>query len=79
MLEGFLEAVLERARGYCPPAKAALAVGRIKRSVVSGLEMDFHSHLALERELQQQLFASRDAKEGFNAFNEKRPPELEGR
>ena len=53
--EGFLEAVLERARGFCPPHKAAKAVGAIKRSVVSGLEMSFEGHLALERELQQQL------------------------
>lgn len=77
--ENFLEAVIERAQQYCPPHKASKAVGHIKRSVVSGLEMSFESHLALERELQQQLFKSADAKEGFNAFNEKRKPEFEGR
>ena len=77
--EGFLDAVLEKAKTYCPPHKASKAVGLIKRSVVSGLEMSFESHLALERELQQQLFKSRDAGEGFAAFNEKRPPAFEGR
>jgi len=77
--DGFLEAVLERAQQYCPPHKASKAVGLIKRSVVSGLEMSFESHLALERELQQQLFKSADATEGFKAFNEKRKPEFEGR
>jgi enoyl-CoA hydratase/carnithine racemase len=77
--EGFLDAVLERARSYCPPGKASLAVGAIKRSVVSGLEMSFESHLTLERELQQQLFKSADAAEGFKAFTEKRDPRFEGR
>jgi enoyl-CoA hydratase len=76
---GFLEAVLEKARGYCPPGKASLAVGLIKRSVTSGSEMGFHEHLALERELQQRLFAGRDAAEGFAAFNDKRAPRFEGR
>lgn len=77
--EDFLAAAIEKAKQFCPPHKASLAVGHIKRSVVSGLEMDFASHLALERELQQQLFKSHDASEGFAAFNEKRPPRFEGR
>ena len=77
--QAFLEAVIEKAQTFCPPHKASMAVGRIKRSVVSGLEMSAESHLALERELQQRLFASRDATEGFTAFTEKRPPAFEGR
>jgi len=76
---GFLDAVLEKARGYCPPAKASLAVGLMKRSVASGADMGLHEHLALERELQQRLFAGRDAAEGFAAFSEKRAPRFEGR
>ncbi|MED5330744.1 MAG: enoyl-CoA hydratase/isomerase family protein [Planctomycetota bacterium] len=76
--ENFLDKVIEKAQEYCPPAKASLAVGHIKRSVVSGLEMGFAEHLALERELQQQLFTSDDAKEGLAAFREKRPPECKG-
>jgi enoyl-CoA hydratase/carnithine racemase len=77
--ENFIEAVLEKAQQFCPPHKASKAVGAIKRSVVSGLEMSFEGHLALERELQQALFKSADATEGFAAFNEKRTARFEGR
>ena len=77
--EGFFDQVMEYAHGFCPPAKAALAVGRIKRSVQSGLEMSFDSSLTLERELQQQLFQSEDAREGLAAYLEKRPPRFQGR
>jgi enoyl-CoA hydratase len=77
--EGFLDRVLERAAQYCPPHKASRAVGLIKRSVVSGLEMGFTEHLALERELQQRLFTGADAAEGLAAFAEKRAPEFTGR
>ncbi len=77
--EGFFDRVMEYARSFCPPAKAALAVGRIKRSVQSGLEMSFDSSLTLERELQQQLFQSEDAREGLAAYLEKRPPRFQGR
>jgi len=76
---GFLAQVLDLARGYCTPGKAALAVGRIKRAVQSGLEVPLESGLALERELQAELFASADAKEGIAAFVEKRPARFEGR
>ena len=37
------------------------------------LDLDFNSGLAIERELQQRLFASDDAKEGLAAYVEKRP------
>ena len=77
--EGFMDAVIERARGYCPPHKAARAVGLIKRSVQTGSDLSLSDHLALERELQQRLFSSNDAIEGFAAFNEKREARFEGR
>ncbi len=76
---GFLEQVLELARGYCAPRKAALAVGHIKRAVQTGLEIPLESALALERELQAKLFASADAREGIAAFVEKRPARFQGR
>ena len=75
----FLAAVLDYARGFVPPAKASLAVGRIKRAVQTGLEVSFEAGLALERELQQQLFTSDDAREGIKAYVERRKAEFTGR
>ena len=68
----FLEKIQKYAESFCPPNRAAKAVGRIKRSVQSGVEIPFESALAVERELQQQLFQSDDAKEGLAAYVEKR-------
>ena len=70
--ENFMTNVFGYARQFCPPNKAALAVGRIKRAVQSGWEIPIESGLALERENQQLLFESDDAKEGLNAYIEKR-------
>jgi enoyl-CoA hydratase len=77
--DDFLTKVLEYARRYVPPARASMAVGRIKRAVQTGLEVSFESGLALERELQQQLFASEDAREGIRAYVERRKAEFKGR
>ena len=74
----FMASVLEYARGFCTPGKAALAVGNIKRAVQSGLEVSLESGLALERELQAKLFSSADAKEGISAFVEKRQASFKG-
>ena len=71
--DGFMDRVLEYARQFCPPNKAAKAVGRIKRAVQAGWEMPLEAGLALERENQQVLFESADAKEGLAAYVEKRP------
>ncbi len=70
--------VMEYARSFCPPNKAAKAVGRIKRAVQTGWEIPIESALAVERELQQQLFQSEDAKEGLGAYNAKRKPQFAG-
>jgi enoyl-CoA hydratase len=75
----FMERVLDYARSFVPPNKASKAVGLIKRAVQSGAEIPFESALAIERELQQQLFQSEDAKEGLSAYVEKRKPEFKGR
>lgn len=77
--DDFMAKVLAYAGQFVPPAKAAKAVGHIKRAVQSGAEMPFDSALTLERELQQQLFASGDAREGLNAYLEKRKAEFTGR
>ena len=68
----FMEQVLTYARQFTTPGRAALAAGRIKRSVQTGAEIPFESALALERELQQLLFQSDDAREGLAAYVEKR-------
>ena len=75
----FAEKLQKYAEQFCPPHKAAKAVGRIKRSVQTGVEIPFESALAVERELQQQLFQSDDAKEGLAAYVEKRKPSFGGK
>ena len=75
----FGELVLEYARQFTSPNKAAYAIGRIKRSVQTGAEVSFEAALALERELQQQLFQSEDAREGLEAYVGKRKAEFKGR
>jgi enoyl-CoA hydratase len=75
----FWEQVLLYAKQFCPPHKASKAVGLIKRAVQSGAEVPFEYGLAIERELQQQLFQSEDAKEGIAAYNEKRVAEFKGK
>jgi enoyl-CoA hydratase/carnithine racemase len=75
----FVRMVIDYAHEFCPPSGAAMAVGRIKRAVQSGLEMSLEQGLAFERELQAELFASGDAKEGLNAYGEKRKAVFRGR
>jgi enoyl-CoA hydratase len=74
----FWEDVLAYAKQFCPPNKASKAVGRIKRCCQSGPEVPFSEALAIERELQQQLFQSADAKEGLAAYVEKRVARFSG-
>jgi enoyl-CoA hydratase/carnithine racemase len=74
----FMDDVMMYAGQFVPPNKASKAVGRIKRSVCSGLEVPFGEGLAIERELQQQLFMSDDGKEGISAYVEKRKPQFTG-
>ncbi len=77
--EAFMRQVLEYAAKFTTPDKAAHAVGRIKRAVQTGAEIPFESALALERELQQQLFQSEDAREGLDAYVGKRKPQFTGK
>lgn len=76
--EDFLNKVLEYARTFAPPARASKAVGHIKRAVQTGAELPLGEALAVERELQQQLFQSADATEGLGAYREKRKAEFSG-
>jgi len=75
----FIEKIQKYAESFCPPNRAAKAVGRIKRSVQSGSEVTFEQALAIERELQQQLFQSDDAKEGLTAYVDKRKASFTGK
>jgi enoyl-CoA hydratase len=77
--ENFWDDVMAYAKQFCPPNKASRAVGRIKRSVVTGMEVGFSEALGIERELQQLLFTSEDAKEGLAAYVEKRAPNFKGK
>jgi enoyl-CoA hydratase/carnithine racemase len=75
----FVKSALEYARQFLPPNKAAKAIGHIKRSIQSGVEMDLYDGLALEQELQIQLFKSEDAREGLDSWVDKRVPRFKGR
>jgi enoyl-CoA hydratase len=77
--QDYWEQVLDYARQFCPPNKAAKAVGAIKRSVQSGSEIALGEGLAIERELQQQLFQSEDAKVGLAAYSTKNIATFSGR
>ena len=68
----FREQVVGYAKQFTTPNKSPMAVGHIKRSVVTGIELPLSDALALERELQSLLFKSEDAKEGLASYNEKR-------
>src|SRR3984893_13126885 len=77
--EEWWEQVMDYARQFVPPHKASRAVGRIKRAVQTGWDLPTESALAVERELQQLLFQSEDAKEGIAANQEKRVPKFKGK
>ena len=75
----FLSAVLDYAKKFTPPNMASKAIGNIKRAVQTGAELPFQDALAVERELQQLLFQSQDAKEGIASYVEKRKADFKGR
>jgi len=77
--DAFLDQVLAYAAQFTPPNRAAKAVGHIKRAVQTGAELPIGEALALERELQQLLFQSEDAREGLTAYTAKRKPEFKGK
>lgn len=58
---------------------ATKAIGLIKQAVVQGTEVHLDGGLFMERELQNRLFISDDAKEGITAWTERRDPEFHGR
>lgn len=77
--DDFLAQVMEYAKQFTRPNKATFAVGNIKRACQSGAELPLEQGLALERELQALLFNSQDAKEGLNAYVQKRTAQFTGK
>lgn len=55
-----------------------LAAMQIKEVVLAGVDASLETALMLERKANQLLFATRDQKEGMQAFIEKRKPRFEG-
>lgn len=66
---------MARAIAAMPP----LAAMQIKEVVLAGMDAPLDVALMLERKANQLLFASRDQKEGMQAFIEKRKPQYQGR
>jgi enoyl-CoA hydratase/carnithine racemase len=50
----------------------------MKRACQAGTDMGLSEGLALERELQQRLFEGADAREGLQAYLDKRAPRFTG-
>lgn len=68
---------LEQARLIA--AMSPLAAEQIKEVILAGMDASLEAGLALERKANALLFASRDQKEGMQAFMEKRRAVFEGR
>ncbi len=75
--EEVLATALDMARQIA--AMPALAAEQIKEVILAGMDAPLDTALALERKANALLFASRDQKEGMQAFIDKRPPHFEGR
>jgi enoyl-CoA hydratase len=73
--------LMERAREWAAriTANAPLAVQATKESVLKGLLVDMESAYKIESEISGRVFQTEDAKEGPQAFAEKRPPVWQGK
>ncbi len=60
-------------------ANAPIAVRQAKRAISIGIETDLKTGLAVEVEAYNRAADSEDRLEGVAAFNEKRPPQFQGR
>jgi enoyl-CoA hydratase/carnithine racemase len=74
------EDLMEATRAFCAPflKNAPLSLGAIKESLVWGRDGDLITGLRIEREHLKNLYRSYDAREGIQAFNEKREPHYRG-
>jgi enoyl-CoA hydratase/carnithine racemase len=78
LVAGLMEADAVQEYAERLAAGPKLAIAAIKRCVHEGAQLSLDEGLALEAELVEQLFRSRDAAEGMTAFTEKRRPEFVG-
>ena len=74
----FWDEVLQFARQFCPPNKAAKAVGKIKLAARASLETSISEGILIEHETLQQLYESTDGREGVSAYLERRQPAYKG-
>jgi enoyl-CoA hydratase len=74
-------ALLPRAQAYAEElaAKATRAIGLLKRCVHGGVGRPLAEGLALEEQAVMELIRTEDAREGLDAFLQKRPPRFTGR
>jgi enoyl-CoA hydratase/carnithine racemase len=75
----FWDEVTQFARQFCPPNKAAKAVGRIKLAARASLETSIAEGILIEHETLQQLYESKDGREGVSAYLQRRQPNYEGK
>ena len=72
-----LPAALETAKRIA--ANAPIATRQAKQAIHKGLQMALADGLAFEIEAYNRTIPTADRREGVAAFNERRPPEFEGR
>lgn len=74
--EQLMPAALEMAQKML--ANAPIAIGLAKQSINEGYDLDADAAIALENKLFGQCFATKDQKEGMDAFLNKRPAAFTG-
>jgi enoyl-CoA hydratase/carnithine racemase len=74
----YWDEVMQFARQFCPPNKAAKAVGRVKLAARAALETSISEGILIEHETLQQLYESKDGREGVSAYLQRRQPTYTG-
>ncbi|PSR22923.1 MAG: enoyl-CoA hydratase [Sulfobacillus acidophilus] len=74
------EDLMDATRAFCAPflQNAPLSLGAIKEAVLAGRDADLITGLSIERHHLKDLYQSFDAREGIQAFNERRRPLFRG-